>query len=264
MSELFDMELRALRRDRAARRSPNIFLLERTFDDCLDRLSLMNLRFDSVLLIGCPDARWPDRLLEFASRVDVADPGACFAAAAGGRQIAEDAWTPEAATYDLILAVGTLDTVNDLPHALVGMRTALRPGSLLLGAMSGADTLPRLRSAMRAADALTRQARPHVHPRIEAASLATLLATTGFVNPVVDVDRVPVSYPGLDGLVSDLRAMAASNILSQRSRVPLSKAAYAIAKQDFTAAGEGGRTTETYELLHFACWSPGPGKPADG
>ena len=35
---LFDMELRALRRDRAARMGPELFLLDRAFYDCVDRL----------------------------------------------------------------------------------------------------------------------------------------------------------------------------------------------------------------------------------
>ena len=38
MADLFDMELRALRRDRAARTGPELFLLERAFADCLERL----------------------------------------------------------------------------------------------------------------------------------------------------------------------------------------------------------------------------------
>lgn len=256
MPELFDMYLRAWGRDRAARLGPELFLLERAFDDCLDRLSLMRLRFDRALLIGCPEASWPHRLREFGGNIDVVDPGNAFANAAGGTQIIEESWTPPPSHYDLVVAIGTLDTVNDLPRALLAIRSALRAGSVLLGALSGGDTLPRLRSAMRAADAVSGQARPHVHPRIEASALAGLLASTGFVNPVVDVDRVPVSYPDLSRLVRDLRAMAASNILQQRSRLPLSKAAYAAAEQDFAAAGDGARTSETFEILHFACWSP--------
>ena len=75
------------------------------------------------------------------------------------------------------------------------MRYALRPGALLIGALSGGDTVPELRKAMRAADAVAGVAAPHVHPRIEASALAALLADAGFSNPVIDVDRVPVSSP---------------------------------------------------------------------
>jgi hypothetical protein len=254
--ELFDMDLRALRRDRAARQGPETFLFERAFDDCVDRISLMQLHFDRALLIGCPDPSWAERLREFSTRVDVRDPGKAFARAAGGEPIVEDSWQPEQAAYDLVLAVGTLDTVNDLPRALLTIRWAMRPGALLIGAMSGGDTLPRLRSAMRTADAVAGSATPHVHPRIEASALAPLLAGAGFLNPVVDVDRVPVSYRSFDALVRDLRRMGSTNILSRRSRKALSKRSYEAAAEDFLHGAEHGRITETFEILHFASWSP--------
>jgi SAM-dependent methyltransferase len=250
------MKLRALRRDRAARQGPELFLLERAFDDCLDRIALMRRRFGGALLIGCPDPGWPERLRDFADRVEVTDPGLVAAGAAGGAQIVEDAWEPAQSSYDLVLAVGTLDTVNDLPRALVAIRRSMKGGGLLIGAMSGGDTLPRLRAAMRDADAASGEATPHVHPRIEASALAPLLASAGFANPVVDIDRVAVSYPSFSSLVRDLRRMAATNILTQRSRQPVSRAGYLAAAQSFSAAGDGERTSESFEILHFAGWSP--------
>lgn len=254
--ELFDMELRALRRDRAARLGPELFLFERAFDDCLDRLSLMHQRFGRALLIGCPDPSWPERLREFVADVDVRDPGRLFAKGAGAEQLVEDAWEPQSQAYDLVVAIGTLDTVNDLPRALIALRWSMKAGALLLGAMSGGDTLPRLRSAMREADRLAGAAAPHVHPRVEASALAPLLSSAGFADPVVDIDRVSVSYASLQRLVADLRRMAATNILAQRSRTPLSRRAYAAAAQSFSASGDGERTTETFEIIHFACRSP--------
>jgi hypothetical protein len=109
---------------------------------------------------------------------------------------------------------------------------------------------------MRAADAVAGIASPHVHPRIEAAALAPLLSHAGFVMPVVDVDRVQVSYSSLDRLITDLRRMGATNLLSARSRENLSKKALAAARQCFVETGDGNRTVETFEILHFAAWTP--------
>jgi len=72
--------------------------------------------------------------------------------------------------------------------------------ALLIGAMSGGETLPRLRSAMRAADAAAGVASAHVHPRIEASAVAPLLSSAGLTMPVVDVDRIDVTYASLTGL----------------------------------------------------------------
>ena len=256
MPALFDMKLRAMRRDRAARAGAELFLYERAFSDCLDRLSLMQQRYDRALLIGCPHPDWPERLHEFATHVDVIEPGPLFAIAAGAIPTIEEAITHAAQSYDAALAVGTLDTVNDLPRALVAIRASLGAGGVFLGALSGGDTLSRLRSAMHAADLVTGAASPHVHPRIEAAALAPLLTRCGFSNPVVDVDRVEVSYPSLQQLVDDLRKMAATNMLTERRRRPLSRRAAAAAATSFAAAAQEGRTVETFEILHFACWAP--------
>jgi hypothetical protein len=250
------MELRALRRDRAFRTGSELFLHERAFEDCLERLELIRRRFKSALLLGCPNAHWRDRLKQLVDSVDVADPGPLFAKAAGGICIVEDQWSFEHRAYDLILSIGTLDTVNDLPRALRTVRAALAPDSLLIGAISGGETLLQLRLAIHVADQAAGGSSPHVHPRIEAASLSPLLTACGFVMPVVDVDRVPVSYETLASLVTDLRRMGATSILSRRSRKPLLREAMAAAKAAFDSAGDGSRTIETFEVLHFAGWTP--------
>jgi hypothetical protein len=252
--ELFDMQLRAQRRDRAARVGPELFLHERAFEDCLERIAMQQRQFERALLIGCPDAEWPARIGRLAGKVEVRDPGQLFAARAGGETVVEDAWNASEGAYDLVLAVGTLDTVNDLRLALRLIRYAMRADGLFIGALSGGDTLPQLRASLRAADAAVGVAAPHMHPRIEAAALAPLLDEAGFVNAVVDVDRIPVSYRSLDGLISDLRAMGATNVLTARPAF-LGKRARSSAIAAFAAEGDGERTVETFEILHFAAWT---------
>ena len=250
------MKLRALRRDRAFRTGPELFLHERAFSDCLERLALIRRRFRSALLIGCPDPNWPNRLKEIVESIETADPGPLFARAAGGTCIAEERWHAPQAAYDLILSIGTLDTVNDLPRALQTLRASLTKDSLLIGAMAGGEILPQLRLAMHIADHGAGGSSPHVHPRVEAASLSPLLTACGFIMPVVDVDRVQASYETLGSLVTDLRRMAATNILNQRSRKPLLRDAKSAAEAAFRSAGDGSRTVETFEILHFAAWTP--------
>ncbi len=256
MSILFDYDLRACRRDRAARVGAELFLLERAFADCLERLEIIGTRWKSAFLLGCPDPEWKIRLGVVAATVAVADPGPAFTHAAGGTTITEDEWNPPDGQYELIVAIGTLDTVNDLPKALGALASALQPGGLFIGALSGGDTLPLLRSAMAAADRAGGLATPHIHPRVEASALAPLLQQAGLVRPVVDVDRISVSYTALRSLVADLRAMGATNLLDQRSRHYLGKDAFSAAEADFARSASDGRSTETFEILHFAAWKP--------
>ncbi|MGI8611167.1 MAG: methyltransferase domain-containing protein [Sphingomicrobium sp.] len=255
-NDIFDMELRAIRRDRAFRSGPELFLHERSFEDCLERLQLIRRRFKSALLIGCPNPRWPDRLKDLVESVETIDPGPLFASAAGGICVVEEQWNPPQAAYDLILSIGTLDTVNDLPRALQAIRASLARDSLLMGAMAGGETLPQLRAAMRFALQSAGGSSPHVHPRVEAASFSPLLTACGFIMPVVDVDRVQASYTTLGGLVTDLRRMGGTSVLARRSRQPLLREAKAAAEAAFLSAGDGSRTVETFEILHFAAWTP--------
>ena len=235
-----------MRRDRARRRGLELFLYERAFEDILDRLAFVQRRFRSALLVGGIDPAWSDRLLQGADKVAVIEADALLSLKPG--------------SYDLCVCVGELDTVDALPGALLTVRFAWQDDSLFIGALPGGDSLPALRSAMRAADEQMGAATPHVHPRIEPAGLTALLTSAGFVMPVVDVDRAQASYRSLDDLVRDLRSMGATNVLAARSRRALTRAAAKAAAREFMAKAEDGRVTEVFELLHFAAWTP-PGAP---
>jgi len=239
-AELFDEDLRSRRLERALRGGPVLFAYERAFEDIIERLAEVSRSFASALLVGAPDPSWSEKLQQFAERVELAP---------------EPQYDFPPASFDLCVVIGALDTINDLPGALRQIGMSLKPDGLLLGAIPGGNTLPQLRAAMRAADLVAGAASPHVHPRIEASALGHLLTAAGFVMPVVDIDRVRVAYPSLLQLVTDLRGMGVSNVLRSRPRF-ISRAALAAAEAHFRGAGEGGRTLETFELLHFAAWTP--------
>lgn len=248
---LFDHRLRALRRDRAARIGTEYVLYDRAFHDCCERLSDIHGDFAEVLLAGCPNPDWPPRL---GGRVTVIDPGPLMAARAGGHCADLESLPFDGASFDLVVSIGLLDTANNLPLAAAALQLVLKPGGLLLGAIAGGHSLPRLRQAMLAADRATGRASPHVHPRIEGPGLANLLTAAGFAMPVVDVDRVELAYPTLDGLVRDLRAMGTTNVLGARSRQPIGRTALNAARRAFLDGGD--RATEQMEILHFAAWKP--------
>jgi SAM-dependent methyltransferase len=159
-------------------------------------------------------------------------------------------------TVDLLLLLGQLDTADDPPGLLRVLGHLLAPGALLMGVVPGNNSLPALRHAMFAADAAGGAGMaPRVHPRLEASSLAGLLSAAGFVDPVVDIDRVRLRYRRFDDLVADLRGMAATNVLQQRSRRPLGRSALQAARTSFAELGDERGTVETIELIHFTAWT---------
>lgn len=252
--DLFDRRLRVLRRDRAARIGPDPFLFDRAFDECLDRLRDIPRRFDRALLLGCPLADWPSRLSALVAAIDVADPGRLFAAQAAGRQVEEDRHDFGIDRYDLCLAIGTLDSVNELPLALRLIGRALKSDAPLIGAIAGGNSLPTLRGALIEAGRYEGRIAARTHPRIDPPTLAQLLTSADFAMPVIDVDRVRLRYSDLDALVRDLRSMGGTSALAQRSP-PISKAELQLARQAFAAQAVEGKSEEILEILHFLAWT---------
>jgi NADH dehydrogenase [ubiquinone] 1 alpha subcomplex assembly factor 5 len=265
MSEapIFDRRLRRLRRDRAAVRFHEADYLQRlAADDLLERLDLVRRGFARALDLGCAGGYLSERLRERGIETVSADAGFAFARAADGVQCDEDFLPFGDAAFDLIVSVGVLDTIDDLPGALLLIRRALRPDGLFLGAMAGAGSLPCLRSAMLAADEAEGAASPRIHPQIDVRAAGDLLVRAGFALPVVDAQGLDVRFPDLAGLVRDLRAMGATNLLAARSRKPIGRLGLAAAAVHFAAhADADGKTAERFEILHLLGWAPSPEQP---
>lgn len=258
---IFDKNLRARRRDRAAERfADHAFLYEAAAEEMLDRLADVSREFRHALVIGAPTGLLPEALRARGMEVTVADPGRTFAAAQRGVAVDEDAPLPFApASVDLILCCGTLDSVNDVPGFLVQLREILRPDGLLLIAFVGAGSLARLRGALLAADG-DRPAQ-RIHPQIDVRGAGDLLSRAGFSMPVADVQALKVGYDGLLPLLADLRGMGGAQCLSSRPPA-LTRAALVRAMEHFMASADAdGRVREQFEIVHMSGWRPDPSQP---
>jgi len=263
MDAPFDRKLRRLRRDRAAAIGAANYLLRHAADELLERLDSVRREFRDALVLGCGDFALPARLEALGLAVTAADAGAAFARVAGGVQCDEDLLPFPGGAFDLVLSVGVLDSVNDLPGALALIRRALRPDGLFLAAFAGAGSLPSLRGAMHAAEEAEEiAASPRIHPQIDLRAAGDLLARAGFALPVADAESVDVRFGSLARLVADLRAMGATNLLVSRSRRPIGRIGLAAATADFAAhADADGKTAERFEIVYLIGWAPAPGQP---
>jgi len=224
------------------------FMIDDMVEDVIERLAFLRHSATRALVIGDIGGTLTAQLAAQAVEVIRADPAPC----AGEVPIDEEQPLPWTAQFDLIVSLGTLDSVNDLPGALIHLRRALAPGGLCLVAIPGAGSLPTLRQIMLAADA-DRPA-PRLHPQIDVRAGGQLLQRTGFADPVVDSRTLAVSYRSLPRLIGDLRAQGLSACLA-RHGPPLSKAALARAHAAFADAAENGRVTETFAILTLSGWA---------
>jgi NADH dehydrogenase [ubiquinone] 1 alpha subcomplex assembly factor 5 len=258
--QIFDARRRRRRRDRAFPSfAAHDFLWARIADELIDRLDAVKRPFATGLDLDCLDGRIAAALRARGLAVVAADPGHRFAAAAGGVQCDEDRLPFADGSFDLVTAAGGLETVNDLPGALLLIRRALRPDGLFLGALIGGASFPRLRAALMASDPERAVAR--VHPQIDVRAAGDLLARAGFALPVADAERVTVRYGSLFALIADLRGAGATSLLTGPAP-PIGRAALARAAEAFQSfADPDGKVAETIEIVHLLGWAPAPSQP---
>ena len=246
-------------RDRLARLPASAnFLAPIIAETLLDRLTMVTREFSRTLLIGAHDRTLIDHLRATGGDLTIVEAGDQLAAASGARMVEADAIDLPFASFDLIVWPGGLDSVNDVPGALLRLRALLAPDGLLLGAFVGDGSLPRLRRAV-----MTDGVRPiaRLHPQIDLAAMGNLLQRVGFTLPVVDVDALTVRYGDWVALVRDLRAAGLASRLAPAPPPLTRKEAAAIAAAFTAQADPDGRVAESLRIVHFSGWAPHPDQP---
>lgn len=236
----------ARRRMMALQQGPDAarYLIDEMVEDVLERLSFLRFEPKTALVIGDYSGALAPTLRAGGVAVTEVEPGSGFAE--------EEPYPFEG--FDFVASLGTLDTVNDLPGALVHIRKALNAGGLMIASFLSSGSLPVLREVMLAADA--ERPAPRVHPTVDARSGAQLLQRTLFADPVTDHRSVDVGFRSLERLVGDVRAQGLSNVLADPGPA-LGKTALARARAAFAAAGKDGRTVERFEILTLSGWKHG-------
>lgn len=161
--------------------------------------------------------------------------------------------------YNLIVSILHLQAVNDVPGYLARLRARLLPDGLLLIAALGGETLTELREAFLAADAqVLGGASARVAPMIQVRDAGALLQRAGLALPVADVETHVVRYASPLALMSELKALGASNPLADRPRrlatpTLLAAAAQAYPERD---SDPDGRIRATLEIIWLSGWVP--------
>jgi SAM-dependent methyltransferase len=235
---IFDRALRHIRFAHAEALSrDDRWLTQRMTMGAVERLDVVSRPFSDALIIGLGFDLLAPELQQ--RRISAS-------ALAAGRD--EDLPFAPAASADLIIACGTLDTVNDLPGALALVRRTLRPGGLFLGSMIGAGSLSGLRALIAKAEQ-DGPATARFHPMIDVRAAGDLLARAGFVLPVAESETINASYRSLDRLRRDMKGSALSNCLTSRTSLP--KAQTKAIRQGFDAPFD-----ESFTIISMTGWSP--------
>lgn len=248
-SDLFDVKQIINARLRAQKRNFENFLLQRLLEDLQERLSFIKRTFHSVLDFGSPNdalsaslATKPNHFLHISPLNNLNE-------------------VHIQGTHDCIIAMLSLETLNDIAKQLSKLRNHLEPDGLFIGALIGGQSLFELRHSIAMAESkILGGISPRIHPNIEIKDMGTLLQRSHFAMPVIDSEIITVRYHSPIMLMHDLRNMGLTNGLSNRHKTPMTKALLQeICTQYHTNyAHEDGKIPATFEIIWFSAWAPHP------
>lgn len=267
---LFDRSLLQQRRQRAltaANASDVDFLLRDVIEALADRLSFIKRDFEQALNYGCHSLSISGELASLAQIGDLISTDSCILGGEVGAAFVqgdEEFFPFQSASFDLILSALSLQWVNDLPGVLVQIRRGLKPDGVFLAVTLGSESLYELRHVMMLAEEeLYGGVSPRVAPFADVRDFGDLLQRAGFTLPVTDRTVRRVRYRTAYQLMMELKAMGAGNMLTQRSRKPVSRRFFqrveALYQQIYGEAD--GRIPASFEYIYLLGWAPHSSQP---
>ena len=260
---LFDRQLIKAHRNRAAASfSDHAFLKERAAQDLASRLKLIHRSFQHCVDLG-GHTGYLGTLLKDISLITTDLSEAMLARAPTPLKIVLDEEALPFATnsLDLIISALSLHWVNDIPGVLAQAFQCLKPDGLFLASLLGGETLVELRDCLSSAELELRGGvGPRLSPMISIKDAGALLQRAGFALPVVDCDRLQVTYPHPLALLHDLRKMGETNALINRSSVSLSRTLLARAFEIYQKhyGLPDGRVPASFDVITLTGWKPHP------
>jgi len=153
-------------------------------------------------------------------------------------------------SIDLIVSNLMLQWSNDLPKTFAGLHRVLAPNGLLLFTTFGPDTLKEIRQSWQGIDT-----QPHTSTFVDMHDIGDALLQAGFINPVMDMEMITMTYKDVKQLMRDIKQIGASNTDTSRAKGLMGKAKL----QQFMGAYEQFKTAAglypaTWEIIYGHAW----------
>lgn len=253
---VFDRNVIAKKRNRcAAHLSNHGFLFEWAVKQIIDRLDVVKKKFPLALQIGNRTSNinlenfGVEKIITFDNAKNL-KPSV----------IGDEELLPfQTNCFDLAISPLNLHITNDLPGALSQIRNCLKADGLFIAAMFGGETLYELRQVMNAVEMeQTSGITPRVSPFADLPQMGSLMQRAGFNLPVIDSEKITVTYDNVFKLMQDLRLMGEGNAIQSRKKTFTPRRFFSEVatryKESFSE--EDGRITATFEIIFLLGWKP--------
>ena len=156
-----------------------------------------------------------------------------------------------AGSVDMIWSNLAIQWVNTPDAVFAEFHRALRVDGLLMFSTLGPDTLKELRQAFAGIDGAT-----HVNQFIDMHDMGDALVRAGFATPVMDVERIVLTYDEVKAVMRDLKAIGAHNATAGRGRGLMGRQAWQRIEAAYDRLRQDGRLPATYEVVYGHAWRP--------
>lgn len=155
------------------------------------------------------------------------------------------------ASVDMIFSNLAIQWCNDLDAAFAGIHRVLRTDGLLTFSTLGPDTLKELRAASK-----TDAARVSVSRFFDMHDIGDALVRAGFSAPVLDVERVVLTYENAIDVMRDLKAIGAHNAADGRGRGLQGRDFLKKITANYEQFRREGKLPATFEVVYGHAWKP--------
>jgi malonyl-CoA O-methyltransferase len=154
--------------------------------------------------------------------------------------------------FDLVLSSLLLEWCHDPDAVFAEAARVLRPQGLFTFTTLGPDTLKEVRDLWRGVDPFT-----HVHRFIDMHDFGDALLRAGFAEPVMDAERLTVTYRDLPALLAEIRGSGARNLTHGRPRGLTGRERGAVVRSRGEELGRNGPLRISVEVVHGHAWAVG-------
>ncbi len=155
---------------------------------------------------------------------------------------------------DMVFSNCTLQWATDLESVFSHIKRVLKPEGTLFFSTFGPQTLKEMKTLWSQVDDFE-----HVHPFVDYDALGDALGNMGFLNPVMDLDTLNVTYTDFARCMGDLKNTGARNLHANRRRGLTPPSKIKQLKQRFEEVVQAkGVFSQTWEAIygHAICQKP--------
>ncbi len=162
-------------------------------------------------------------------------------------------------SVDMVWSNLAVQWCNDLPASFVELHRVIRNEGLVMFSTFGPDTLKELRIAFHGVDGYN-----HVNRFADMHDIGDMLVAAGFADPVMEMEKITLTYGDVRAVMQDLRDIGAHNATAGRSQGMLGKAKWARITQNYETLRRDGKLPATFEIIYGHAWRVPPKQAADG